>query len=289
MTDCPMCGTTSSGTTFCEKCGTRLAPVAPANAAPPPPAVAPAAPPTPAPAPPSGPMAPSASTSPTSSAPSRRGARKPPRTALLVGAGVVAVLAVAGLGVGIGLAAGNDTEPSANSTSVVNDPTSAAPTSNAPSSGVPTSGETPEGPARVCWDGSQVRGTETCPIATGPNAIRYAFPQVDFNTCASDAGVGDHFHPGWSYRCHWRGHEFHIAEYVDEAARTERLAEYGPCNPPGVGLCVAGPTALGNRYVKTYADFTGLLFYVSSPDGMPALSQLLPRSADVMLNGRALP
>jgi hypothetical protein len=223
----------------------------------------------------------------------------PRPVALIAVVAAVALAAVLGGGVAIGLAAGHRSAapltgggPQATITQTASRPLtdapspSVTPTSTVPTIPAPAQTDVPTstGMKNVCWDGSQVSHSR-CPQATGPRALQYAFPQLDLDSCTNGAGVGDHFHPDWSYRCTWRGNEYHVAEYISETTRTQRLAEYGVCQQIGPGQCIAGPTAEGKRYVKTYTEESGLLFFVSSPQGLPALNAILPRSAAVLTWG----
>lgn len=89
MTDCPMCGAPSSGSAFCEKCGTRLTTVAPPNDTPAPPMA--------------GAAAKAMTTGP---------ARRPSRSMLVAGAvGAVLVLAAVGTGIAVSLAKTGDSSP----------------------------------------------------------------------------------------------------------------------------------------------------------------------------------
>lgn len=194
--------------------------------------------------------------------------------------GGAAVILGVGVALAVGAAAGDDSDPAGDDRRFSSDRTGEA----GPLDSADSADSADDTSGRTCWDGSVVDDGEWCASPTGAQALQYAFPQVDFSTCVDDAGVGTHFHPGWSYRCEWNGSEIHFAEYVDASSRNGRLARYGQCMPAGEDTCVAGPSPTG-RYVMTYDANSGLLFYASSPQGLAGITALTPRSADELLFG----
>ena len=181
------------------------------------------------------------------------------------------LLASAGIGGGWVAAKAGDDPPSSAQTAA--DPSPAASEEQEPSSD-PTSepdveisetvdpSPTPEAPQQAsCWDGTVVTYTvDRCPEPTGESAMFSALG-VDPALCSKDAGST---HNEASYACVVAGAPVHVAMYVSEGARQQRLSSYGVCSSRGGGRVLCGP-AVAKRWVRTFEG--SVLFYASVPNG----------------------
>lgn len=127
---------------------------------------------------------------------------------------------------------------------------------------------------RRCWEGSQVDGEKTCPVAV-EEAQFWAFG-LDRADCRPGRASS---HARWSYECTVRGVDVHLAAYNTLADRDGRLATYGDQQAAGGGrVLVGGPRTPAGRWLRTYDDAwagKGLLMYASVDAEDPADYQVL--------------
>lgn len=288
MTFCTSCGTPASDGPFCTECGARLVVPQPVEANEPT-SVLPAQPPVPAPVEPPpaylppAPVAPPAYQPPV---PVQQPSGGGGRTALIV---ALVVLLLVGGGIGGVVLWKQQDDDSGTSTTISRD-TSDKP-STEPSDSSDDTSEEPE-PSPVadpedqaqCPDGSVVPAGTNCRVNTAAAAMA-AFG-IDPSRCtASTAGSG---HVG-AVNLSCLDDQVHVAIYENPQKRLQRLRDYGyesgGCTSEPGGIVLCGPTKNG-RWVRTYANGTGILLYASvEAAGYPVLSDLDQLTATELLKG----
>lgn len=141
---------------------------------------------------------------------------------------------------------------------------------------------------RRCWDGSQVEGAKTCPVAV-EDAQFWAFG-LDRAECRPGRPSS---HARWSYECTVRGVDVHLATFDTVSDRDDRLTTYGELQAAGGGRVLAGgPGTPAGRWLRTYDDAwagKGLLMYASvdgrDPSDYLVLASLRQRFPDQILQG----
>lgn len=197
--------------------------------------------------------------------------------------GAVMVLMVV-LGTFLLVSTGPDGDRPSSITQAVATPEPSTPEGEATPS--PTAAPAPE--QRVCWDDTEVRGKQTCPVDV-EDAQFWAFG-LDRADCRPGRASS---HAQWSYECTVRGVDVHVASWNSAADRAERLGTYGVQKPTGGGRVLAGgPATEAGRWLRSYDDAwaaKGLLMYASVDAADPAdqavLLGLRQRFPDRILQG----
>lgn len=264
VTFCTNCGTPATDAPFCTGCGSRLPQVDEATRIwAPPPVEPPVVQQTPEPV-----------------------AKGPRRTALIVSLVVLILLGGGAAGVALWM----QQEDSDLSTTVTSkrsaesqEPEELGSTSSPTEQAEPSPAPEPTVRAK-CPDGALIPAGTNCRVDTAAAAMA-AFG-IEPSRCRASTAGSDHV---GAVNLICLGNQVHIAIYESPRKRLQRLGDYGlgsggcASEPGGIILC--GPTKNG-RWVRTYADGTGILLYASvEAEGYSILNELDQLTATELLGG----